>query len=372
MRFVHFGDTHLGKRQFKLEARERDFEAAFKQVIDFAIARKVDFVIHSGDLFDNARPSTSSLIFAVEQLSRLKAEGIPLFIVPGSHDIGVDETILNLLEKLGLLKNLATKEHYEKVGEKIIVKGERIGKVWICGIAGKRAGIRRIYASLKPELDGDFNIFVFHHAIGDVTPFADIPIGALPVGFDYYAGGHWHSKFIRNYSKGIVVYPGSTEYCDVKEMWNDPSKFFVYYDGKPNFVPIKTRPIRKVELNFEGSGSELMQKILPMLKDGNGEILLLKVKGKIQRKVEIDRKKLVDIARENGFLYMKLIDETIEESKGVTVKHKSVDEIEEEFLRNLGYDEKSIRIAKILINSLSKEADIKQLLKEIEEEYETS
>ena len=68
VKFVHFGDTHLGRRNFKLEEREKDFENAFKQVIDFAIREKVDFVIHSGDVFDTGRPRYKVVNFLVSQL----------------------------------------------------------------------------------------------------------------------------------------------------------------------------------------------------------------------------------------------------------------------------------------------------------------
>ena len=85
MKFIHVTDTHLGKRESRIEEREQDFYKAFEQVIDKAIEEKVDFVVHSGDLFDVARPPTRTLIFAVKQLTRLKDEGIPCYIAAGSH-----------------------------------------------------------------------------------------------------------------------------------------------------------------------------------------------------------------------------------------------------------------------------------------------
>ena len=94
MKFVHFSDTHLGRKNFKIDEREKDFEKAFKKVIDFAIEKNVDFIIHSGDIVDTGKPSYGSINFLVSQLKRLKKEDIGFFTVPGSHDVAPDGTII--------------------------------------------------------------------------------------------------------------------------------------------------------------------------------------------------------------------------------------------------------------------------------------
>ena len=55
MRFAHLSDSHLGYRQFGILEREQDFYDVFARNIDKIIEMDVDFVIHSGDLFDNNR-----------------------------------------------------------------------------------------------------------------------------------------------------------------------------------------------------------------------------------------------------------------------------------------------------------------------------
>ena len=62
MRFAHLSDSHLGYRQFGILEREQDFYDVFARNIDKIIEMDVDFVIHSGDLFDNNRPSTEALL----------------------------------------------------------------------------------------------------------------------------------------------------------------------------------------------------------------------------------------------------------------------------------------------------------------------
>ncbi len=344
MKFIHVADTHLGKTEFKLKEREEDFYRAFKQVIDKAIEEKVDFVIHSGDLFDNARPPIRTIVFAVQQLKRLKEARIPFFVIAGSHDVGVGETILSVLDSTGMLKNLSERRYYEGME----VKGEFVGDVYVCGIYGKRAKIREIYKNLKATPRGKFNIFMFHHTISDINPkFADIEKSLLPKGFDYYAGGHWHGFFETKYDKGIVVYPGSTEYCDVREMQNDKEKYFVIYDnGEIRKIRIKTRGIKIIEINADE---------IENIPKGNGEILIIKIKG------EVDRGEVFKIAKEKGYLYPKIyvIDEE-EKTPWIDVS-KSIDEMEKEYLEANNYTEEEIQIAKYLLKVLGEKLTPREL-----------
>ena len=87
MKFAHLADTHLGYRQFGLLEREKDFYEVFDKIIDKIIEEKVDFVIHSGDLFDSARPSPSALLAFQKGLLKLKGAGIPMYAIAGNHDI---------------------------------------------------------------------------------------------------------------------------------------------------------------------------------------------------------------------------------------------------------------------------------------------
>jgi len=358
VRFVHFGDTHLGRRNFKLEERERDFEEAFKQVIDFAIRKKVDFVIHSGDVFDTGRPRYRVVNFLVSQLLRLKREGIPFFTIPGSHDVAPDGTLLSTLHKVGLLKNLGEEEYFEKRGEEVILHGESYNGAFIAGVPGRRANISQLYKSLRPELKGDFRILIFHHIISDISgKFSDIEKEVLPRGFDYYAGGHWHSRFETSFNGKPVVYPGSTEVWDVREVGE--KGFFYVEDGRRKWIPLKTRKFVELVVNCDGlTPSEVSQKVRERIEPNDGAILLIRLKGRLKEgsKAEINRKGIMDTALERGYLYANIYTSELLNPKEaqVSLEHKSLEEIEKEYLEKKGYKGKELEVGMRLIDLFGK------------------
>ena len=90
---MHFSDSHLGFSDFeiydeqtKFNLREEDVYNAFAQVIDYAISNKVDFLIHSGDIFHRSTPQNRALVFLTDQLLKLEKAQIPIYIIAGNHD----------------------------------------------------------------------------------------------------------------------------------------------------------------------------------------------------------------------------------------------------------------------------------------------
>ena len=49
---------------------------------------QVDFVLIAGDLYDGDWKDFRTGLFFVEQMARLKASGIPVFLIAGNHDAG--------------------------------------------------------------------------------------------------------------------------------------------------------------------------------------------------------------------------------------------------------------------------------------------
>ena len=85
-RFMHISDTHLGSRQYSIKEREDDFYEAFTESVQIALDRDVDFVVHSGDLFDEHRPDNRALSVFRDNILKLQARKIPFYMIMGDHD----------------------------------------------------------------------------------------------------------------------------------------------------------------------------------------------------------------------------------------------------------------------------------------------
>lgn len=376
MRFVHLGDTHLGCSNFRLIERRQDFYNAFKQVIDFCIEKKPDFVIHTGDLFDSGKPDNETIIFTIDELKRLKKEGIPLLIIPGSHDISVDGTFLTILERVGLLINLANPRYYEGNGEEIIINGEVINDAFICGLPGRRAYIKDMYARVKVNNPKDkFSIFLFHHIISDVMGteiFSDIPKSILPKKMDYYAGGHWHEKEELKVNDSPLIYSGSTEYNNIDSMKRGGYRGFIYYDKKPRFIRIKTREVRVLKINCdELTPEQVIIKCLNHITKSDKGLIILNLVGKLGRgsKGEINKESIRNAYKEAGWLYCEVRTNNLNNlSKSVVAgAKKTLEEIEYEYLKKQGYNESEIIKAKSFIDLLGESLSKSELSKAVRE-----
>ena len=76
-------------------------------------------------------------------------------------------------------------------------------KVKLVGISGRSVGLERKYFEILDraalEREAGFKIFAFHTALDELKPAAvaqmeSMPLSYLPKGFDYYAGGHLHTR----------------------------------------------------------------------------------------------------------------------------------------------------------------------------------
>ncbi len=374
MKFLHFSDTHLGKTNYKLSEREKDFYKVFKQCVDIAISQKVDFAVHTGDFFDRGNPSHRSIIQAIRQLKRLKEAGIPVFIISGSHDMSMDETAISILEEIGLVKNIAHPSYYEVKDNSITMKGFSYKGVFMCGMAGRQANIQQIFKILKtgPQAENaDYKIFMLHHTISDIsTKFMDIPTSLLPKGFDYYAAGHWHSDFTVRYDRGVVQYAGSTEYTDATDMESGKKKQVLIVDTKTKEIKhvfLDTRPINITKIDCSSMNpkqvtDECIRKIKPL----KGGLMLLRLSGRISEgsKNMIDRHLINEAAKNAGYLHCKIyLDELLNPNDNKEVRIRSSKNVEEEFLKAKGYSEGEIRIARIIIELMGRELSRDELLK---------
>lgn len=278
MKFAHLADTHLGYRQFGLFEREKDFYEVFERTIDKIIEEKVDFVIHSGDLFDNSRPSPLALLTFQKGLLKLKSANIPIFAIAGNHDSVMRKGAIPphvLFKKFGLKVISPINTHY--VYE----------DVFIAGLPFYPSSQDKILKNKLKELskkaaDYDKSILVLHQGIDKYFSLQyELEIGDVPDNFTYYAMGHLHNYINDDFGKGKLVYPGSCEVWKTTELgdYRKNGKGFVVVDldgKKPSITRIKVdlpRDFIERTIDYDNLASEV-ESIRQTIKDFNKKPIL--------------------------------------------------------------------------------------------------
>ena len=229
MKFAHLADTHLGYRQFGLYEREKDFYEVFEKIIDRIIEEKVDFVIHSGDLFDNARPSPLALFTFQKGLIKLKNANIPVYAIAGNHD--------SVLRKGSIPPQVL----FKKFGLKVISPintNYMYDDVFIGGLpfypSSQYKNLKNKLSELsKKAANHEKSILVLHQGIDKYFNLQyELEIGDIPDNFTYYAMGHLHNYIHDEFGNGKLVYPGSSEVWKTTELgdYRKNGKGFVIVD----------------------------------------------------------------------------------------------------------------------------------------------
>jgi exonuclease SbcD len=307
--FVHASDLHLGYAQYGLEARRQDFDNAFKELVDKAIELKPDFMIIAGDLFHQARPSNVTLENTIRSFKRLKDANIPVLTVDGSHDSApniITGTILHPLDSAGLIHHLP----------------RHSGACWrkpdCCYVYGipnfhnkhKTEEALPKFMTENPPTPSNkvYNIFVFHAAVDlpSVKPpyiEAEVSPEQLPNGFDYYAAGHVHERYLDKFKTGFLAYSGCTETADYREAKYQKGFLHVTVNEKgevkPEFIELtSTRKFVIFEQDFSGMASAKITELATQLvkdADSEGAIIIPVLKGTLPAeasRAEIDIAKI--------------------------------------------------------------------------------
>jgi DNA repair exonuclease SbcCD nuclease subunit len=298
-KFAHMSDIHVGA--FRQPELKRLLLDAFDSAIDRCISEHVDFVIISGDIFDSNIPDLASVRRATKKMREAGDKGIRFYVVYGSHDFSPNfASMVDVLESAGLFV-MAEKGHEDEGALKLDFVADPSGAK-ICGISGKKLSMDREDYDLleKDELEAEhgFRIFVFHGAIEELKPqglemIEAMPVSSLPAGFNYYAGGHVHSrKLVSLPGRKNIAFPGplfATEYSELSALASGEERGFYLIEFEEEvkeivFVPIKVCEIAEIHYSAEGKSSEETSKgLMGLATDSNvkGKVVLLTVEGEI-------------------------------------------------------------------------------------------
>jgi len=233
----HISDIHLGYAQFNLQEREEDLYELFEESIDKSIQEHVEAIIIAGDIFHNPKPNGSAIIKLAHELKKLKEKSIPVYFILGEHDISRinDVPVPFLFHNLGLAKRLRPDTPI------------KMKDLLIYGFNKQRRsnidnGLLKPFKELEKIIQSDENkrlkkILVLHQGLSDFNRFAgEIFANDLPVGFNYYAMGHYHDHIQKNFPEldnSLVAYPGSLD-LGHNESISEVEKGFLLVDLSTN------------------------------------------------------------------------------------------------------------------------------------------
>ena len=356
-RFAHISDVHLGAMTGKL--REVNIQC-FVDSLDIALNRNVDFIIISGDLFENTLPDISSVRKGISKMKEIKDNGINIYAIPGSHDYSINNSsIFDLLESAGLFENVF-KFKYDN--DRLILKPtiDKKTNVAIYGISARKLGLEEDYFKYLGGYDDydSFKIFLFHSAVTEIaidTKYfgKDIPVSLFPKNMNYYAGGHIHKKIVKNIEGMKFFYPGPIFGADFNDLENyangEERGFFIveFDDDVKNYEFIKNEKyiplLIDIDVNNKDSLTaykEIIEKIEEY--DVYNKIVLLKIHG------ELNSGKTTDINK------MKIKDKILN-AGGIDVRisfNVSVRKLEKYFENELSRDEIHKKVFSENINKL--------------------
>ncbi|MEX0641251.1 MAG: metallophosphoesterase, partial [Pirellulales bacterium] len=92
--FLHAADLHLDSPLWGLsaypgapvDAIRGATRRALENLVQAALDRRVAFVLLAGDVYDGDCQDFNTPLFFCRQMSRLRAAGIPVFLISGNHD----------------------------------------------------------------------------------------------------------------------------------------------------------------------------------------------------------------------------------------------------------------------------------------------
>lgn len=215
MKIIHITDSHGTAKG--PESRQDVYYLSFlKKIYELQHVVKhenIDYIIHTGDLFHNARPSDK---FTGQVAEFIKNMGIPFYVVPGNHDIEgyttatIDQTKLGLLAKAGVITILDRDNPLLLIGH----HGEEEYTVAVSGqeyYAHIDEGNMRDFEMQQDE--ADLNILAIHGYLTNTPQHPDIKCTMckdIVSDADIILAGHYHRQFEWSDGQNLDIFnPGS-------------------------------------------------------------------------------------------------------------------------------------------------------------------
>lgn len=280
IRFIHCSDLHLGANPYQIQDRLNDMGLVFKEVIEYAIDNKVDFVLIPGDLFDKKILNAKTLNQAIDIIKPLNENNIPIYVTEGNHDKATynnDYSWLDFMNEKGYItflnpikkidsedESLMLKEYIDEDKENnngsYIIKDDYI--IYGLGYPGVMPtkyvnDLISYYVSDEKVLKDKIIITMLHTGIGHFVTegmggIKEDEIDNLTNVSDYIALGHIHNRYEIEDKK--CYNPGSLENSSIPKEIEDKGFYDVTISKDKkidyNFITVSNRKIYNITLDL--------------------------------------------------------------------------------------------------------------------------
>jgi len=256
-----FSDSHLG---FRGEDRFEESFVRFKESLDIFAKRKVDYILHAGDLFDEAVPDQEVWLKSFEcfaknnsKLTKMKRtyldaekeveiKGTPIIAIHGTHEFrGKDfANALDILEESNCLVHLhAGHIKLTKDGENVFIHG-------MGGVPEKHAKEALLKYNPKP-FPNSTNLLLLHQSFSEYLPFAEdemvatLSLTDLPSGFDLIVDGHLHWAQEQGLEVKRFLLTGSAIFTQMKKLESELPKGVFLFDTKSKKLEFVPFPVQR-------------------------------------------------------------------------------------------------------------------------------
>lgn len=237
--FLHCADLHLDSAfsylndKEKTKQRNSELRKSIDKMLLFAKEKQVDFVLISGDVFDNENATLQTCQYVDQLFSNVN---FPIIIIPGNHDkIGGNSLLMNFTfsNNVTILNEEFKQFTYQNVK---IHYGES--------------------AFFNQTLDDHFDHILMWHGDIAATMLKD---GENPLSLNlldlkkvvYIAMGHIHQYQVKKQNQTLIVYPGCLMGRGFDEL---NQKGFVYNQLQnhqiiSSFIPLKNRMYKEIKID---------------------------------------------------------------------------------------------------------------------------
>jgi DNA repair protein SbcD/Mre11 len=215
--FIHTADLHLdspfkGLKNLPEELFQRMRNStffSFERIVDKAIELSVDFVIISGDLYDEEDRSIRAQARLKKQFERLQQAEISVFVIHGNHDyLGNQWSHLKMPDNVTVFKSdVEEAVFHTKSGAEVRLHGFSYDT--------RHVHQRKIAEYPPAKNDGCFHIGILHGSLAGKDsmhePYSPFTLAELKEkNYHYWALGHIHVRQ-ELAEEPQVIYPGNIQ-----------------------------------------------------------------------------------------------------------------------------------------------------------------